>query len=195
MRTRAILISLICNLAVSSAFAQSTLTATDLQHHRWVLETINGEALPATENKGKIPELDFGEQMLVSGNTGCNQVNGQAVLRDGFFLIEAMVSTGMMCPPPWGDIEIAVQTALGHESTISLDAEKNLTLQTAGTTLVFRLEDWVAAARCPNDILIPFLRGGCTEDAGSLLESLNSDRLVAIEFIATLSRWAAYRRG
>jgi porin len=147
MRTRAVLISLICNLAVSSAFAQSKVTATDLQHHRWVLETINGDALPATENKGKIPELDFGEQMRASGNTGCNQFNGQAVLRDGFFLIEAMTSTRMMCPPPWGDIEIAVQTALGHESTISLDVEKNLRLRTADTTLVFRLEDWVAAAQ------------------------------------------------
>ena len=147
MRTRAVLISLICNLAVSAAFAQSTVTATDLQHHRWVLETINDDALPVTENKGKIPELDFGEQMQVTGNMGCNQFNGQAVLRDGFFLIEAMASTRMMFPPPWGDIEIAVQTALGHESTISLDVEKNLTLQTADTTLIFRLEDWVAAAQ------------------------------------------------
>jgi heat shock protein HslJ len=141
MRTRAVLISLICNLAVAAAFAQSTVTATDLQHHRWVLETINGDALPATESKSRIPELDFGEQMKVTGNTGCNQFNGQAVLRDGFFLIEAMASTRMMCPPPWSDIEITVQTALGHESTISLDVEKNLTLQTADTTLVFRVED------------------------------------------------------
>jgi porin len=141
MRTRAILISLICNLAVSAAFAQSTVTATDLQHHRWVLETINDDTLPATENKGKIPELDFGEQMQVTGNTGCNQFNGQAVLRDGFFLVEAMASTRMMCPPPWGDIERQLQTALGSESTAILDENRNLILTTAGTSLEFRLED------------------------------------------------------
>jgi porin len=146
MRTSVVLISLICNLAVSAVFAQSTVTATDLQHHRWVLQSINGEALPATEGKGKVPELDFGEAMHVTGNLGCNQFNGQAVLRDGAFLIEAMVSTRMMCPPPWGDIELTVQTLLGSESAISLDAAKKLTLAAADTTLVFRLEDWVAAA-------------------------------------------------
>jgi len=143
MRTRTILIALIGSFVVSTVFAQLTVTATDLQHHRWVLLSINGEALPAAEGKGKIPELAFGEQMQIGGNLGCNPFNGKAVLRDGYFLIEAMVSTHMMCPPPWGDIELTVQTALGHESTISLDTEKNLTLQTADTTLVFRLEDYV----------------------------------------------------
>jgi porin len=146
MRTRAVLISLIGNLAVSATFAQSTVTATDLQHHRWVLESINGDALPPAENKGKIPELDFGEQMHVSGNLGCNRFNGTAVLRDGFFLIEAMASTRMMCPAPWDDIELKVQTALSTESTILLGKHRNLTLETADTTLGFRLADWVAAA-------------------------------------------------
>jgi len=142
MRTRALLTLMAGWLAISCAPAQKAVTAEDLQHHRWVLDSINGETLPTIDGPGKIPELDFGEQMTVSGNTGCNQMNGKAVLRDGFFLIEAMASTRMMCAPPWGDLEQALLTVLGSESTISIGRDKTLTLVSASTTLVFQLQDW-----------------------------------------------------
>jgi heat shock protein HslJ len=129
-------------LAMSCAPAQKAVTAEDLQHHRWVLDSVNGEALPTIDGPGKIPELDFGEHMTVSGNAGCNQMNGKAVLRDGFFLIEAMASTRMMCPPPWGDLERTMQILLGSESTISIGSDKALTLVSPSTTLVFQLQDW-----------------------------------------------------
>lgn len=144
---RATLVLMLSSLTMSVALAQSSVTEADLQHHRWVLETIDGDALPIAESGRSIPELDFGEQLIITGNTGCNQLNGQAVLRDGFFLIESMTSTRMMCPPPWADIELVLLTALGSESTASLDANKNLTLATADTILTFRLEDWVRTAR------------------------------------------------
>jgi len=80
--------------------------------------------------------------MTVTGKTGCNQINGKAVLRDGFFLIEAMASTHMVCAPPLGDLEQALLTVLGSESTISTVRDKTLTLVSASTTLVFQLQDW-----------------------------------------------------
>ena len=146
MRTRVVLISLLACLTGSGALAQSAVTAEDLQHHRWVLESINGGALPEVDGKGKVPELDFGEQMTVSGSLGCNQFNGTAVLRDGYFLIEAMATTRMMCPPPWSDIELTIQTVLGSESTPSISAEGYLSLASADTALLFRLEDWAQAS-------------------------------------------------
>jgi len=146
MRTRVVLTLLLGSLASSCTTAQPSITAEDLQHHRWVLESIDGEPLPATDGQGKVPELAFGEQLRVSGNLGCNQMNGQAVLRDGFFLIEAMATTRMMCSEPWNGIELKLQAALGSESAATLDANKNLTLTSADTVLFFRLEDWVAAA-------------------------------------------------
>ena len=146
MRTRFILIFALCCLVAGCAVAQPTIKAEDLQHHRWVLESIDGQPLPDTDGNGKVPELDFGEQMTVTGNLGCNQMNGKAVLRDGFFLIEAMATTRMMCSPPWGEIELKLQMVLGSESTATLDTEKNLTLTSADTVLIFRLEDWVAVA-------------------------------------------------
>jgi len=47
------------------------VTQGDLQHHRWVLESVNGEALATDELDGKVPELDFGEPRTQSSdNTG-----------------------------------------------------------------------------------------------------------------------------
>ncbi len=119
------------------------VTHGDLQHHRWVLERINGEALATDELDGQVPELDFGEQMQVSGNSGCNQFGGVAALREMFFLIEQMISTQRFCAPPQNELELKVQTLLGSESTISLDQQKNLTLDAGETVLFFRLKDWV----------------------------------------------------
>jgi heat shock protein HslJ len=126
-------------LCTESAF----VTQGDLQHHRWVLESVNGEALAIDELDGKVPELDFGEQMQVSGNSGCNQIRGVAALRETFFLIEQMISTQRFCAPPQNELELKVQTLLGSESTISLDQQRNLTLAASETVLFFRLEDWV----------------------------------------------------
>ena len=136
MRTRIVLSLFASCLAFSAALAQSSVTAGDLQHHRWVLESIDGEALLQAEG-GRVPEIDFGEQMRVAGNTGCNQFNGQGVLRDGNFLIEAMAVTRMMCAPPWSDIELKVETILSSESSISIDDDRKLTLASANGTLVF----------------------------------------------------------
>jgi porin len=125
--------------------ASAATTATDLQHHRWVLESVNGN--PAPTGDALVPELDFGEQMTVSGNTGCNRFNGKAVLRNGRFLIESMASTRRLCDQPANELENTLVTLLGSESDISIDADRKLTLSAAGTVAVFALQDWVAAAQ------------------------------------------------
>ena len=70
MRTRALLTRVFSGLALIGvcATAAAEVTESDLQHHRWVLESINGN--PALTGDAPVPELDFGEQMTVSGNTG-----------------------------------------------------------------------------------------------------------------------------
>lgn len=127
----------------TSAMTQPLITVTNLQHHRWILMSINGEPLPATGHGEKRPELDFGEQMFVSGNLGCNRFSGKGVLRDGRLLVESMIATGMACEPPWASVELTIQTVLGQESDIRLDADRKLFLQTADTILEFELKDWV----------------------------------------------------
>jgi heat shock protein HslJ len=129
-------------LLAESGVAEVALSESDLQHHRWVLESIDGEPLSQENTASLVPELDFGEQMHVSGNTGCNQYSGKAVLRDGFFLIESMLATQRSCSARQNDLELKLQTLLGHESAISLGPNGSLTLRSASTLLVFRLQDW-----------------------------------------------------
>ena len=149
MRTRAFLTVLtVCTTAMGVVAQADSPTgaviASDLQHHRWILESINGEPVSMGDDGGMIPELDFGEQMHVSGNTGCNRMSGKAKLRDGAFLILNMAVTRRMCAPPRDKLERAVQKVLGIESRISIDENKNLILSSDDVVLRFRLRDWVS---------------------------------------------------
>jgi heat shock protein HslJ len=124
--------------------AESTLVIeSDLQHHRWVLESIDGEVLRTEDTDGLVPELDFGEQMQVTGNTGCNRISGKAELRGEYFRIPALASTRRFCSPPQNDLERTLQDILTRETRITLDEEKNLLLATDETVLRFRSQDWV----------------------------------------------------
>jgi len=146
MRTRTFLkVLAICTIAnVAQADAPTgAITASDLQHHRWILESVNGAPVPKGNDGDMIPELDFGEQMHVSGNTGCNRLSGTAELRDGGFLIPNMAVTRRMCDPARNELEMTMMNVLGKESDISIDENKNLILSTDDIVLRFRLQDWV----------------------------------------------------
>lgn len=118
------------------------VTQGDLQHHRWLLESINGNALASAEQGGMIPELDFGERMTVTGNSGCNRLSGQGVLREDYLVFDRLVSTRRMCAPPHDEIERTVLRVLGSESVVKITSERQLVLHSDQTTLSFRLQDW-----------------------------------------------------
>jgi len=121
----------------------STVTQGDLQHHRWILESINGDTIEAENPENKIPEIDFGEQMTVTGHTGCNRFSGRATLLSDRFVIGSMTSTMMSCSASQNTMELKLKRVLGSESTITIDDKKNLILETSDTRLVYRLRDWV----------------------------------------------------
>lgn len=50
-----------------------------LQHHRFVLESVNGKPVTGETTQ---PELSFGENMTVSGSM-CNHFTGKGKLSDG----------------------------------------------------------------------------------------------------------------
>ncbi len=120
-----------------------TVTQGDLQHHRWVLESINGNKIEAAKLGDRIPELGIGEQMMASGHAGCNRFHGKAALREDRFIIDPVATTRMFCQPAQNDIELLLLQVFGQESSISIDADKNLILETDDTLLLFRLQDWV----------------------------------------------------
>lgn len=119
------------------------VTQGDLQHHRWVLVAVNGEPVDAEKLNQVIPELEIGEQLMASDNADCNRFFGQAVLREDRFIIERAATTKMMCPPAQNEMERLFLQLLGQESTVTIDAERNLLLKTSETQLKFRLEDRV----------------------------------------------------
>lgn len=119
------------------------VTEGDLQHHRWVLESINGEKIDPVKLGNQIPELEIAEQMMASGNSGCNRFFGKAELRENRFIIEKAATTRMMCPPAQNEMERLFLQLLGQESTITIDTDRNLFLETNETRFRFRIEDWV----------------------------------------------------
>jgi heat shock protein HslJ len=103
------------------------VTQGDLQHHRWVLESINN-ANVNQKTLHKMPELDFGEKMTVSGNTGCNNFSGHAMLEDKYFYISGMLSTEKLCSGSQSGVEFLLKNVLSNRAEIIIEQKKILVL-------------------------------------------------------------------
>ncbi|MDI7399121.1 META domain-containing protein, partial [Cronobacter dublinensis] len=87
-----ILIPLLAGMALAgcqSTSSSSHITPETLQHHRYVLQTVNGAPLDATR---RVPELSFGEKMHVSGSM-CNRFMGQGELHGDTLKVKGLAST------------------------------------------------------------------------------------------------------
>jgi heat shock protein HslJ len=118
------------------------VTQGDLQHHRWLLHSIDGQPVDSESINAPVPELDFGESMTVSGNAGCNHFSGRAVLRENFIRIAALALTRRLCAPLQNQIENKLLQVLRSESRITIGADRQLVLASGETILRFRLFDW-----------------------------------------------------
>ena len=131
------------------------ITIEDLQHRRWVLHSIDGVELADFARElardlgfeddttlAKIPDLDFGDQGFVSGNTGCNQFNGQARVVDNSLILSQLATTMMLCPGFSGELELRLQLLYRNPLEITRDASA-LILNAADSKLYYRLRDWV----------------------------------------------------
>ncbi|MGL5250788.1 MAG: META domain-containing protein [Enterovibrio sp.] len=117
------------------------LNKTDLMHHHWLLESINGERIqvPAGETQ---PSIEIGENFTVNGFNGCNRYFGQGELNGTQFRIDQMASTMMSCAEAASHFERVMADVLGNWSKMTLTKE-GLKLQNANYTLYFKLRDWV----------------------------------------------------
>jgi len=121
----------------------SIVTQGDLQHHRWVLESINGKVLHADVPQDARPDLEFGEQMHVSGNAGCNHISGRASLHDTTIRFEEIVSTLMSCGPAQNEIEGTIHSLLASPKIEIQIYDNYLILEAESVSLRYRLQDWV----------------------------------------------------
>ena len=78
-------------------YETNIVTQGDLQHHRWLLESINDKKIDIEKLNNRIPELDFGKQMMVFGNTGCNKFSAKAILHNETFALDNMRATRIFC--------------------------------------------------------------------------------------------------
>ncbi|WP_105631823.1 heat shock protein HslJ [Cronobacter dublinensis] len=135
-----ILIPLLAGMALAgcqSTSSSSHITPETLQHHRYVLQTVNGAPLDATR---RVPELSFGEQMHVSGSM-CNRFMGQGELHGDTLKVNGLVSTRMLCAEPQlNELDKLIGEMLSQGATVSVEKQQ-LTLHYRQYTLVYKLAD------------------------------------------------------
>ena len=111
----------------------------DLQHHRWVLNSINNA--PVTIRKfNTLPTLDFGEQMFVAVNDGCRQFSATAQLDNEVLIFQQVEMIKNTCVT--GN-SLSDSFALNEKHwTITISEYGFLRLKSGELVLSFKLNDW-----------------------------------------------------
>lgn len=117
------------------------IDATQLQHHRYVLKSVDGKPLSGLD-ASRQPEISFGENMHVAGAM-CNRFMGQGKLTGNTLKVDGMAATRMMCiEPQLSELDNVIGTLLGNGAQVNL-AGTELTLKNDQHTLVYTLADLV----------------------------------------------------
>lgn len=137
------LASLLLATMVLAGCAQSgdkgSVTAQDLQHHRYVLQSVDGKPL---EGIKRLPELSFGKNMHIAGSM-CNRFMGQATIADNTLKAKGLGMTMMLCvEPQLNQLDRMINDMLTAGAKVGL-SQQQLTLQTSQHTLVYKLADLV----------------------------------------------------
>lgn len=117
-----------------------TVTESDLLHHHFVLQSVDGIAV--TPGHGNGPNIEFGETMHVSGAM-CNRFFGNGQLQDGVLTVQGLASTRMLCTDPQlNQWDAMIGNVLSNGAKVTLSAQQ-LTLSGGDHTLIYKLRDWV----------------------------------------------------
>jgi heat shock protein HslJ len=118
------------------------VTQGDLQHHRWILQSINNKEIYKDALNGYMPEIDFGEKMTVTGYSGCRQYSAQAELFDDRLRLKQTQYASNRCNDKQLNLEEVVVEVLNGQPKITIDKKNHLILKTENTKLVYYLNDW-----------------------------------------------------
>jgi heat shock protein HslJ len=131
--------------------AAEPVSLEDLRHRRWLLHSVGGLELDdLARARGyaddaslqRVPELDFGEQDFVAGNSGCNRFQGRADVVEGELLLTLVPLTELSCDGFSRELEL--ELLLLYRNPLAVSREGNeLILEGAGGKLRLRLRDWV----------------------------------------------------
>ena len=118
--------------------SSKVVTQGDLQHHRWVLTTVDNKSIN-NKHWPVLPVLDFGERMFIEGGDGCQQFNGFAKLTGyhiGFNELEFKKNQCGADRSPRRLFSIAGVWRIGIKES------QYLTLENTESTLLFKRDDW-----------------------------------------------------
>ncbi|MEZ8144249.1 heat-shock protein HslJ [Enterovibrio norvegicus FF-33] len=130
-----------CATSTSGKTDALDVSTVNMQHHNWVLESVDGQPLSLPEGFAA-PSLEIGESFTANGHAGCNRYFGQGELKGEQFRIDKMASTMMACPEPAMAIEGVMTNVLGDWSDVTL-TKQTLQLKNGEHVLSFQLRDWV----------------------------------------------------
>lgn len=114
------------------------VTQGDLQHHRWVLDAIDGSGINA-HDWPVLPELDFGERMFVGGGNGCRQFSGFSRLAGDRIVFDGFEYGRTLCE---GDRNRRGLFSIAGAWQVRIEDRRYLVLEKPGSVLKFRLDDW-----------------------------------------------------
>lgn len=134
------LLLLLALLLLSACSSATRFASQDLQHHHWVLDRLDGQAIAS--RRSNPPDIEIGEHFTVNGIAGCNRYFGQGHLKGNKLWVTSLGSTAMACPPELDLIEQAVLATLTEGATLS-GSTQTLILQGKRHRLEYRLQDWV----------------------------------------------------
>lgn len=117
----------------------------NLQHHRFVLESVNGKAV---QSENAPLDLSFGEKqpllnkIFVSG-TLCNQFSAMATITNGELTAPDLTMTRKLCRNvQLNQLDATLAKMLRQGAQVDL-TESQLTLATADQTFIYKLADLV----------------------------------------------------
>ena len=110
----------------------------DLQHHRWVIDTVDGNAV-TTKDWPVLPLIDFGERLFVEGSNGCSRFGGFAKLSGDRIVFDGIEPGENLCVDGRDPSGLFPVTGAWH---IRVEDGRYLFLEGYGSVLKFRLDDW-----------------------------------------------------
>ncbi|WP_051257674.1 META domain-containing protein [Desulfovibrio cuneatus] len=112
------------------------VTAKDLLHKEFALQTVNGTAFVAKDNT---PTIAFLTDMQVVGSV-CNRFFGKGTLKDDVLRVDPMGASMMMCPEEnLTQLEMKFFKMMAAGVTVRLEDDQ-LTLEQGGTTLLYKFK-------------------------------------------------------
>ena len=73
------LLLLLALLLLSACSSAPRFASQDLQHHHWVLDRLDGQAIAS--RRSNPPDIEIGEHFTVNGIAGCNRYFGRVTSR------------------------------------------------------------------------------------------------------------------